>query len=173
MVVIGPPGGSCGFGVRGVALVDCDESQPSNVVFAFECAGSVTRCARLISHETGHSFGLSHVNGGCDLMSAAAPYCEEAAFYDEDRPVVEPGCGEAQQNSVRTLLGRFGPGRADGDAHGDGAGGCTFGGSYATTLPAGGSPRTTAGGRAGPLLVLGACWWAARRRRRPARRDGL
>lgn len=114
MVVIGPPSGSCGFGVDGAASVDCGDRNPSNVAFAFVCAGTVSACARVVSHEVAHGFGLAHSDRSCDVMAADARACTEAAFHDEESRVHGTTCGGRTQNSYRTLLGLLGqrPGAA-------------------------------------------------------------
>jgi hypothetical protein len=122
MAIIGPASGSCGFGVDGAAPVDCGDRNPANVAFAFQCAGPVRACARVLSHEVAHTLGLAHSDRSCDLMSADAPTCAEAAFHDEEARVHGTTCGEPVQNSYRVLLGLLGP-RPEGPAAGE-AGGC-------------------------------------------------
>jgi hypothetical protein len=120
MVVIGPASGSCGFGVAGAAPVDCGDGNPGNVAFAFECAGAVTTCARVLSHELGHTFGLAHSDRPCDLMSADASVCAEAAFHDDDGHALGVACGAPLQNSYRLLMSALGP-------RPDDPGGCALG----------------------------------------------
>lgn len=111
MAIIAPASGSCGFGVEGAAPVDCADRNPANVGFAFQCAGSVSACARLVSHEVAHTLGLSHSDRSCDVMSADAltAACAEAAFHDEEARIHGTTCGAQTQNSYRLLLDLLGP----------------------------------------------------------------
>jgi hypothetical protein len=122
MVLIGPPGGSCGFGVAtGAAPVDCGDRNPSSVAFAFQCAASVGACARLVSHELAHTFGLAHSNRPCDIMAAESPSCADTAFHDEYSRAHGTTCGKDLQNSHQELLAVLGP-RSDAPAD---AAGCS------------------------------------------------
>jgi hypothetical protein len=126
-VLIAPRSGGCAFGtVSGVAPVDCGDRNPSNLAFAFDCADTAAACARLISHELAHTFGLAHVDRPCDIMGTDSPSCPEPAFHDEDSRVHEDtSCGPPVQNSYRALLAVLGPAPA--------VAGCAFGGR--PTLP--------------------------------------
>ena len=60
-------------GVAGVALLDCNNTNPSNVVFDFSDDqppqfGGVVSVAITAAHESGHSFGLEHTDNPLDLM---------------------------------------------------------------------------------------------------------
>ncbi len=56
-------------GTLGVSPWDCDDSDPSNVVFIFsEEMGSLYELAMTVVHEAGHSYGLSHVDDEDGVM---------------------------------------------------------------------------------------------------------
>jgi MYXO-CTERM domain-containing protein len=105
----------------GIALLDCDDRYANNIVYAFHGDGdgySPASQANTISQEVAHSYGLEHVNHQGDLMYPMSTG-GDPAFLDLCVPIVPspdigcPGqhaqyCPEAQQNSHRELLGRFG-----------------------------------------------------------------
>jgi hypothetical protein len=108
MALVGPPSGSCGFGVAGAAPLDCDNGNPQNVVFAFECASSSTACSVVISQELAHSFGLAHTHQTCDILSPGSERCAEPIFSNEEAIADDPTCG-ATQNNYGRLLDVLGP----------------------------------------------------------------
>jgi MYXO-CTERM domain-containing protein len=105
----------------GLALLDCDDRIANNIVFAFHGDGdnrSAASQANTISQEVAHSYGLEHVEHQGDLMYPMSTG-GDPAFLDLCTAIVpapEIGCPaqhavycpEAQQNSHRELLGRFG-----------------------------------------------------------------
>jgi hypothetical protein len=103
MVMIGPPSGSCGFGVEGAAPLDCDNRNPSNVVFAFDCAASAAACSVTISQELAHSFGLAHTYQTCDIMTPGSFRCSEPIFSKSDALADDTTCGAVQNNHARLL----------------------------------------------------------------------
>jgi hypothetical protein len=107
MVVIGPSSGSCRFGVEGLAPLDCGDEVPGNVALVFECRPSeLARCATLISHELGHTYGLDHTDVPCDIMSGHASGCADQGFVDRAGAI--NSCGAVEQNSFRVLQERLG-----------------------------------------------------------------
>jgi hypothetical protein len=145
MVMIGPPSGTCGFGVEGAAPLDCDNGNPSNVVFAFDCAASAAACSVTISQELAHSFGLAHTYQTCDIMTPGSFRCSEPVFSKSDAPADDTTCGAVQNNHGR-LLDVLGP-WTGGDSH---------------RLPSGSNPSDVAAGcsmqgrpsRSAPALLL-------------------
>jgi hypothetical protein len=103
MVMIGPPSGSCGFGVEGAAPLDCHNRNPSNVVFAFDCAASAAACSVTISQELAHSFGLAHTYQSCDIMTPGSFRCSEPSFSKSDALADDTTCGPIQNNHARLL----------------------------------------------------------------------
>jgi hypothetical protein len=108
MVMIGPPSGTCAFGLRGISRVDCGNQSNQDVVFAFECSGSTSRCSSVISHELGHAFGLSHTTEPMDLMYSSMLDGVSQTFLDRWLSVSDEGCGESSQNSHAQLLDTLG-----------------------------------------------------------------
>lgn len=117
-----PVGGS----VLGIAPLDCNDAQPSNVVFAFHGDGdgfSPAGAAGTISHEAGHSYGLDHVDDPLDMMNPANSG-GDPTFRDLCDPLVEPMplcaavhmnfCPDGMgQNSHQELLEIFGSSTPD------------------------------------------------------------
>ena len=115
--------------VLGIAPLDCNDAQASNVVYAFHTANDqfpASTQATTISQELAHAFGLEHVSQQSDIMN---PFNADGdpAFLDECFNV-DPGvngiycgaqhapyCGgdESKQNSYQELLGFFGPAAPD------------------------------------------------------------
>ena len=115
MAVIGPPSGNCGFGVEGAAPLDCNNQNPENIVFAFDCPASVAACSVTISQELAHSFGLAHTQQTCDIMTPGTFRCSEPHFSDTDALADDTRCGLIQNNHAR-LLEVLGP-WTGGDSH--------------------------------------------------------
>lgn len=87
MVMVGPEFVVEG-GALGVAPVDCNDTEPANIVYAFVSAddglGPVAH-AWTISHEVAHSYGLDHVTPPDDVMH------EKLGFGD---PSFQEACSE-------------------------------------------------------------------------------
>lgn len=104
MVVVGPPSIDCQFGVMGIADVDCEDTNHSNVALAFDCDDTVSYCADVISHELGHSFGLDHVQDETDFMYGGVVPGADLAFRDSEAPKSgDTSCGPGTQNSHAQL----------------------------------------------------------------------
>jgi hypothetical protein len=109
MMMIGAPSGQCAWGVSGMAMLDCGNAVSADIGFTFSCLDP-KECARIISQELGHAFGLTHTWDPCDLMSQSAKFCSEPLFVDEELPSEqgELSCGLATQNSFQMLLTTLG-----------------------------------------------------------------
>jgi matrixin len=97
--------------VAGVAYMDCDNRQFSNLVFAFPhpLGGSVHGLFSTISQEAGHALGLQHSSDPSDLMYPRVDVAQRG-FQDRETPVASPRYCEGQtQNSHRRLLQLVGP----------------------------------------------------------------
>jgi Big-like domain-containing protein len=106
----------------GIALLDCDDRFPNNIVFAFHGDGdgyTAASQANTISQELAHSVGLEHVDQSGDVMFPMSTG-GDPAFLDQCSGIVPapeiacPGqhavhCEPGGQNSHRELLSRFGP----------------------------------------------------------------
>lgn len=105
----------------GIALLDCDDRFPNNVVFAFhgndDGYGPASQ-ANTISQEIAHSYGLEHVDHQGDLMYPMSTG-GDPAFLDVCADIVPAPeiacpaqhaahCETGRQNSHRELLARFG-----------------------------------------------------------------
>jgi len=110
MVMIG--GGPSVFAfppqVAGVALLDCDNRESSNVAFAFsDNLDSVHALWVTIAQEAAHAFGLEHTDNDRDVMfPRSSP--SQVGFLDEEETVVTPICGPLLQSSdqkLRRVLG--------------------------------------------------------------------
>ncbi len=123
MALVGPNGvGS----VLGVALLDCDNDSPNNIVFAFHHDGdgySAGSQANTISQEVAHSFGLEHVDHAGDVMYPVSTG-GDPLFMDACLPIVPADdvvcaaqhrrqCEPGYQNSFRELFDLLGPARSD------------------------------------------------------------
>lgn len=122
------PGGSCASGAKGVAPMDCGNSNASNVAFAFfegnENSPNVQ--AAFLAHELGHSFGLDHIQAVAEargaIMTASIGGSDDPEFKDFCAPL-ESGpfcssqhaaiCGSGQQNAVGELRSVLGDRPAD------------------------------------------------------------
>lgn len=112
MVVVGGGPGVFGFDrrVAGVAVMDCGNRMPANVVFAFPEAlgGNLHGLFATIAQETGHAFGLEHTGDEEDLMHPRLRPTQ-LRFTDRASPVEAPRlCGPALQNSHQALLAAVG-----------------------------------------------------------------
>jgi MYXO-CTERM domain-containing protein len=106
----------------GIAPLDCRDSFPNNIVFAFHGDGdgyTSTAQANTISQEVAHSFGLEHVADQRDIMYPVSTG-GDPGFLDECVKIVpspdivcgsqhEEHCPSGEQSSHRELLARFGP----------------------------------------------------------------
>lgn len=113
MVVIGGAPEDLGIDVphAGIAFMDCDHQQPSNVVFAFpgRLWGNLRGLVVTIAHEAGHALGLEHTASPRDLMFPRVD-AAQAAFLDAEQDVSGTKlCGNTSQNSHRRLLSTVGP----------------------------------------------------------------
>jgi len=114
-------------GVLGIAPLDCNDAQKSNVVYAFHTANdqfTAATQATTISQELAHAFGLEHVKEPQDIMN---PYNAGADPTFMDKCIVidgrgngivcgsqhAPYCPQGQQNSYQELLGFFGASNPD------------------------------------------------------------
>jgi hypothetical protein len=92
--------------VAGVAFMDCDNRQRSNVVFAFPTplGGNLQGLFTTIAQEAGHALGLQHSSNPDDLMYPRVDVAQRG-FQDRESPVASPRYCESQtQNSHRRLL---------------------------------------------------------------------
>jgi hypothetical protein len=108
MVVVGGRPELLGFDSRvaGVALMDCNDTQPSNIVFAFPSAlpGNLHGLFVTAAQETAHAFGLEHTDDEADIMHAQLG-AAQWAFTDRPNPIAAPRtCGPLMQNSHKKLL---------------------------------------------------------------------
>ena len=116
LVMVGPASGTCAFGLLGISRVDCDDRVARDVAFAFDCAGSTTLCARLVSHELGHAFGLDHTMERSDLMYGGIVE-GSATFHDYPEPLAPSAqCASGTQSAVSYLLQHLGPAQAESSA---------------------------------------------------------
>jgi hypothetical protein len=113
MVMIGGNPMALGFEgrVAGLAFMDCDNRQPSNLVFAFPVAlrGRLTGLEVTIAQEAAHALGLEHTVDPRDVMYPMVDPAQ-AGFLDQE--VMISGtqqCGPSTQNSHRRLLEIVGP----------------------------------------------------------------
>ncbi|MBX7077951.1 MAG: hypothetical protein K1X88_02115 [Nannocystaceae bacterium] len=123
MAMVGPAGEK---GVLGVALLDCNDDSPNNIVFAYHSDGdgySAASQANTISQEVAHSFGLEHVDHPGDIMYPQSTG-GDPVFLDACLPIVPPDdivctaqhrrhCDPGYQNAFRELYELLGPSRSD------------------------------------------------------------
>lgn len=123
MELVGPAGSECPGGGAGVGPMDCGNRNKANISFTF--LGGVVTTAQ----ESGHAFGLEHVDVACDVMGAgySSKGCPGGkwGYPDVDGAVLslgQPTCGSQTQNSyqmMKKVLGDW-PGGAKPDPMGDG-----------------------------------------------------
>jgi hypothetical protein len=97
--------------VAGIAFMDCDNRQATNVVFAFPASlgTSVHGLFATIAQEAAHAFGLQHSSNPDDLMYPRVDVTQRG-FEDRESSVASPNlCGPVTQNSHRRLLELLGP----------------------------------------------------------------
>jgi hypothetical protein len=97
--------------VAGIAFMDCDNRQATNVVYAFPAplGNSVHGLFATIAQEAAHAFGLQHSANPDDLMYPRVDVTQRG-FMDRESPVASPNlCGPVTQNSHRRLLELLGP----------------------------------------------------------------
>ncbi len=108
-------------GSLGIAPVDCNNSNPSNITYAFHSAGDshpATTAATTIGQEVAHAFGLMHVSNPADVMN---PFNAggDASFRDECTAIsgadycpqqhqALTDCAVGTQNGYQELLAMFG-----------------------------------------------------------------
>jgi hypothetical protein len=97
--------------VAGIAFMDCDNRQASNVVFAFPTTlgTSIHGLFATIAQEAAHAFGLQHSSDPDDLMYPRVDLSQRG-FLDRESAVASPNlCGPTTQNSHQLLLKLLGP----------------------------------------------------------------
>jgi hypothetical protein len=90
----------------GVAYMDCDNRENTNLVFAFPSTlrGSEQGLVVTIAQEAAHAFGLEHTESRRDVMHPELSV-EQSRFLDEQTAILgERLCGNATQNSHRRLI---------------------------------------------------------------------
>lgn len=97
--------------VGGLALLDCPNVEPANLVFAFpeKLRGSDHALVVTIAQEAAHAFGLEHTQNRVDLMNPVLDPRQERFVDAESAILGEPACGRGSQNSHRLLLQIVGP----------------------------------------------------------------
>ncbi|NVB38514.1 Ig-like domain-containing protein [Pseudenhygromyxa sp. WMMC2535] len=133
MCMTGPGDHPFGSNVLGIAPLDCQDANASNVVFAFHDASQLSGSfgantqATTISQEVAHAYGLEHVSNTSDIMN---PYNSggNPSFTDTCLTLVDGGngiycssqhtqyCSSSLQNSYQELLGMFGAAEVDSQA---------------------------------------------------------
>lgn len=108
MVMVGGRPELLGFDSRvaGVASMDCNDTQSSNVVFAFPSAlpGNLHGLFVTAAQETAHAFGLEHTDDESDIMNARIG-AAQWTFTDQTNQITAPRtCGPLTQNSHLKLL---------------------------------------------------------------------
>jgi MYXO-CTERM domain-containing protein len=131
MCMTGPANHPFGNGVLGIAPLNCNNTNPNNVVFAFHSAsqlggqlGANTQ-ATTISQEVAHAYGLEHVGSSSDIMNPTNQG-GNPSFTNTCIPIVttqgqsivcgaqhQQHCNAGQQNSYQELLGMFGANNPD------------------------------------------------------------
>jgi hypothetical protein len=133
--------------VAGVAYMDCDNRQLSNLVFAFPrpLGGSMHGLFSTIAQEAGHALGLQHSSDPSDLMYPRVDVAQRS-FQDRETPVASPRyCEGSTQNSHKRLLQLVGPRGEPAPPHVTGAdlvapiGGCQMGGARRASGPTSGA----------------------------------
>ncbi|MFO0631428.1 MAG: Ig-like domain-containing protein [Nannocystaceae bacterium] len=123
MAMVGPAGEK---GVLGVALLDCNDDSPNNIVFAYHSDGdgySAASQANTISQEVAHSFGLEHVDHPGDIMYPQSTG-GDPVFLDACLAIVPADdivctaqhrrhCDAGFQNAFRELYELLGPSSSD------------------------------------------------------------
>lgn len=118
MEMIAPQGNGCNFGsgVGGIAPGDCGNRSNVNVSFTFFSKGAAGIPGYVVTaQETGHAWGLSHVDTACDVMGAA--YSKKGCaggkwgYPDTSAPTIGGTVcsGQSTQNSHQMLLKALGP----------------------------------------------------------------
>lgn len=112
MVLVGGTPELLGFDPRvaGVAVMDCNDAQPSSVVFAFPNAlpGNLHGLFVTAAQETAHAFGLEHTDDPEDIMNGLL-MPSQWTFSNQTNLITRPRvCGPLAQNSHQKLLSVLG-----------------------------------------------------------------
>ncbi len=100
-------------GLSGIALSDCDDTMPSNIIFVFPSGLRVGDLAEIAAEESAHAFGLGHTIDTSDIMFPVIQVAIPTAFGSGTIPDGS-GCppSATSQDSHATLLSIIG-GRPD------------------------------------------------------------
>ncbi len=107
-------GGTCGSvvgqsGCAGIALGDCGDFLPSNIVFVFPSGLRVGDLSTTAAQEMAHGYGLGHTNDQTDIMYPSIQSYIPTSYGAGNIPDGS-GCGGASyQDSHATLLAVIGP----------------------------------------------------------------
>ena len=125
MTMVGPGsavcGASCSGGAAGVAPLDCSDTNPDDISFAFtDVIGTsdTYAIAVTIAQESAHGYGLGHTHNAQDIMYPALNH-QETGFANSTSQIYDLGGGSSdctgtgQQNSYQLLMQNIGAGGPD------------------------------------------------------------